>query len=193
MTHPKLTVATTNHRSFFKERPLQKVLRKLREEPLVPLGAALTCLAFYRAWRGIRTGNQVQVQRAFRARVAAQAFTVVAMVAGGLYYSEDRRKSKEARALAKQRDEEDKKARWLRELEARDVEDKEIRDEVERRRAGRSGGGRIASEMDKLKKEVRELEAEVGDDVKKSSWGSWLGFDGGKKQPPPPPSDEKKQ
>ena len=172
----------------------------------MPLGAALTCLAFYRAWAGIRSGNQVATQRAFRARVAAQAFTVAAMVAGGLYYSEDRRKTKEARAAQKARDEEDKKARWLRELEARDAEDKDLKAEVERRKAGRrspagsgsSGAGagtssKIAMEVDKLKKEVQELEAEVAQDAKKSSWGSWLGLGGGKKHPPPPPPDDKKQ
>lgn len=171
------------------------------------MGAALTCLAFYRAWRGVRTGNKAQAQRAFRARVAAQAFTVAAMVAGGLYYSEDRRRTKEARAAQRARDEEDKKAKWLRELEARDAEEKELQAEVERRKAaagkkagrggtagaaaGRGGEAKVAADADKAKKElVREVGAEGSRDESKSSWASWFGFGGGKKQPP---QDDKKQ
>lgn len=63
----------------------------------------------------------------FRARVAAQGFTVIAMVAGSMYYSKDREKSKELRKLKEERDAEEKRQRWIRELEARDDEDKAIK------------------------------------------------------------------
>ena len=63
----------------------------------------------------------------FRARVLAQGFTVVAMVAGGMYYGKDREKTKELRKLKEQRDAEEKRQKWIRELEARDNEDKAMR------------------------------------------------------------------
>jgi hypothetical protein len=43
----------------------------------------------------MRRGDHHRVQKMFRARVAAQGFTVLAMVAGGMYYAEDRNKQKE--------------------------------------------------------------------------------------------------
>lgn len=172
-------------RYFFNERPLQKVLRKLKEEPLVPLGTFLTCLAFYRAWRGVRTGNQVQAQRMFRFRVAAQAFTVAAMVAGGLYYSEDRRRSKEARKAAEAKDAEEKRAKWIRELEARDEEDKEVAKEVQKRKkaaaARREGTAKdtLRGEVDRFVEEgkasAQKLEGKAAEMEQraKRSWGEW--------------------
>lgn len=70
----------------------------------------------------------------FRARVAAQGFTVVAMVAGSMYYSGDRQKTKELRRLKEEKDAEEKRQSWIRELEARDEEDKLMRATMEERR-----------------------------------------------------------
>lgn len=70
----------------------------------------------------------------FRARVAAQGFTVVAMVAGSMYYSGDRQKTKELRRLKEEKDAEEKRQSWIRELEARDEEDKLMRAAMEERR-----------------------------------------------------------
>lgn len=69
----------------------------------------------------------------FRARVAAQGFTVIAMVAGSMYYSKDREKSKELRKLKEDRENEEKRQRWIRELEIRDEEDKMMRAALQKR------------------------------------------------------------
>ncbi|KAG7415959.1 hypoxia induced protein conserved region-domain-containing protein [Fusarium sp. MPI-SDFR-AT-0072] len=116
------------------ERPMQKVLRKIKEEPLIPLGMGLTTLAFINAYRALRRGDSKQANRMFRARVAAQGFTVFAMLAGSMYYQKDREKSKELRQLQEQKDAEEKRQKWIRELEARDEEEKAMRARLEKKR-----------------------------------------------------------
>lgn len=131
---------------------MQKVARKLKEEPLVPLGAyffpvqimpllipapglgiGLTTFAFISAYRAIRRGDSRQANRMFRARVAAQGFTVLAMVAGSMYYQQDRQKTKELRKLKEEQDSEVKRQKWIRELEARDEEEKAIKTKIQDR------------------------------------------------------------
>jgi microsomal dipeptidase-like Zn-dependent dipeptidase len=82
-------------------------------------------MALLNAMRASRRGDSHTVQRMFRARVAAQAFTVVAMMAGGLYYSKDRQRTAELRKVQQARDAEEKRIRWIKELEVRDEEEKE--------------------------------------------------------------------
>ncbi|KAI0550546.1 mitochondrial hypoxia responsive domain-containing protein [Xylaria curta] len=118
----------------YQETGFQKVARKLREEPLIPLGTGLTCLALYNAWRAMRRGDHAGVQRMFRARIGAQAFTVVAMVAGGAYYGADREKRKELIKLEAQKRAEERNQKWLHELEVRDEEDKKLQAAVKRKR-----------------------------------------------------------
>ncbi|KAI1192848.1 hypoxia induced protein conserved region-domain-containing protein [Nemania serpens] len=133
----------------YQENAWQKISRKLREEPLIPLGAGLTGLALYNAWRAMRRGDHATVQRMFRARIGAQAFTVAAMVAGGMYYGADREKRRELIKLEAQRRAEEREQKWLRELEVRDEEDKKLqvamkrkRDRLEQRRAEEGDKGR---------------------------------------------------
>lgn len=104
----------------------------------------------------------------FRARVAAQAFTVVAMVAGGMYYQEDRHKQRELWKLEQQQAAEEKRIKWIKELEARDEEDKALRERLEKRkkrlteRTGGTGTEAIAIQTRALKdskKEATEGEA----------------------------------
>ncbi|RGP66880.1 altered inheritance-mitochondria mitochondrial [Fusarium sporotrichioides] len=116
------------------ERPMQKVVRKIKEEPLIPLGIGLTTVAFINAYRALRRGDSKQANRMFRARVAAQGFTVFAMLAGSMYYQKDREKSKELRQLQEQKEAEEKRQKWIRELEARDDEEKAMRARLEKRR-----------------------------------------------------------
>ena len=52
------------------------------------------------------------------------------MVAGSLYYRQDREKRKEIEELQKQKDHALKRERWLVELEARDAEDRAARDKL---------------------------------------------------------------
>lgn len=94
----------------------------------------LTVAAFVNAYRAMRRGNHEQVQRMFRARVAAQAFTVVAMVAGGMYYSADRHKQKELWKLQQEQEAEEKRQKWIKELEVRDEEDKAFKERLYKRR-----------------------------------------------------------
>ncbi|KAL7787857.1 hypoxia induced protein conserved region domain-containing protein [Trichoderma ceciliae] len=124
---------------LYNERPMQKVKRKLKEEPLVPLGIGLTVFAFINAYRALRKGDSRQANRMFRARVAAQGFTVIAMVAGSMYYNKDREKSKELRKLKEERDAEEKRQRWIRELEVRDEEEKAIKAIIQQRQSGLTG------------------------------------------------------
>ena len=72
----------------------------------------------------------------FRARIYAQGFTLLAMVAGSMYWQTDRQKRKEFEGALAERKAKEKNEAWIRELEARDEEAKEIRAQRERRRAG---------------------------------------------------------
>lgn len=89
----------------------------------------------------------------FRARVLAQGFTVVAMVAGGMYYSKDREKTKELRKLKEQRDAEEKRQKWIRELEARDNEEKAMRARLQQK---------AAAAAEEAKSKVEAVESELG-------------------------------
>lgn len=130
--------------SVYNEKPLAKVVRKLKEEPLIPLGMILTVGAFVGAYRARRRGDSQRVNTMFRYRVAAQGFTVLAMVAGSMYYNKDRETTKELRKLKEQRDNEEKRQRWIRELEARDEEEKAIRAEIHARK-GKSDSAKAAA------------------------------------------------
>ena len=82
----------------------------------------------------MRKGDHNQVQRMFRARVIAQGFTVAAMVAGGLYFGAERHKERENWKLQEQEKAEEKRQKWIRELEARDDEEKELKAMMNKRR-----------------------------------------------------------
>lgn len=71
----------------------------------------------------------------FRARVAAQGFTVFAMVAGSMYYNKDRERTAELRKIKEAKDAEEQRQRWIRELEARDEEEKALKARMLQRRA----------------------------------------------------------
>lgn len=82
----------------------------------------------------MRKGDHQQVQRMFRARVLAQAFTVVAIAAGGLYFGAERNQEREAWKAQQDQQAEEKRQKWIRELEARDEEEKELRARLDKRR-----------------------------------------------------------
>jgi hypothetical protein len=94
----------------------------------------------------------------FRARIYAQGFTLVAMVAGSMYWKSDRQKRKEYDAAVAERKAKEKNEAWIRELEARDDEEKEIRAERERRlkrfSAEKAGGLERARDVDMAKSPV---------------------------------------
>jgi len=124
---------------FYEEDRLQKFTRRLKEEPLIPLGCALTCMALLGATRSIRAGDHNRTNRMFRARIYAQGFTLVAMVAGSMYWQTDRNKRKEFEGVVAERKAKEKNEAWIRELEARDKEEKEIQAMREARRKGKNG------------------------------------------------------
>lgn len=76
------------------ETSLDRIKRKCKEEPLVPAGAALTTFALIASAFGVKTGNKAYTNNMFRLRVAAQTFTVMAMVGGSLLYTYDKEKEK---------------------------------------------------------------------------------------------------
>ncbi|KAL9064642.1 MAG: hypothetical protein Q9161_008729 [Pseudevernia consocians] len=163
---------------FFDENRWQKFTRRLKEEPLIPFGVAVTCWALYNASRSIRQGNGARTNQFFRYRLYAQSFTLVAMLGGSYYYNADRLKRKEFTDLVKLQKAQEKKEAWIRELEARDREDRQWREklgkvrdfrreEVEREaveekrvREGRSDDGRgVIGALKRKTKDVKDTEA----------------------------------
>jgi hypothetical protein len=67
----------------------------------------------------------------FRARIYAQGFTLVALVAGSIFYKDDRLRRKRFEAAVEDKKAAEKRDKWLRELEARDNEDREWRERFE--------------------------------------------------------------
>ncbi|RKF62160.1 Respiratory supercomplex factor 1, mitochondrial [Erysiphe neolycopersici] len=110
---------------FYEESRLQKLIRRLKQEPLIPLGCILTSWALFNASRSIRVGDHNRTNRMFRARIYAQGFTVAAMIAGSMYWQTDRQKQKELNKIIEERKAQEKRAKWLEELEYRDREAKE--------------------------------------------------------------------
>lgn len=118
---------------FFEESRSQKLIRKIRQEPLVPLGCLATCYALYQASKSIRTGNPTRTNKMFRARIYAQGFTLAAIVAGSFFYKDERMKRKAFEGKVEEKKSLEKKEKWLRELEARDLEEREWREKIEKK------------------------------------------------------------
>jgi len=91
----------------------------------------------------------------FRRRIYAQGFTILAMVAGSAYWEGDRKKRKQYEGLVDEKHKKEKHEAWIRELEARDAEEKElrkVRDKIimeQSERKGRGNGqGKIQSVLE---------------------------------------------
>lgn len=97
----------------------------------------LTTLALINAWRAMRRGDRQATQRMFRARVLAQGFTILAMVAGGQYYGADRQKKKELEKIKAEKEAAEKRAQWIHELEVRDAEDRALQERLKKRKERR--------------------------------------------------------
>lgn len=129
----------------------------------------------------MRKGDHNQVQRMFRARVIAQGFTVAAMVAGGLYFGAERHKERENWKLQEQEKAEEKRQKWIRELEARDDEERELKAMMNKRRDKKKVAGVEAARDNFRAAEAKRLEGEAtppphGDvNSETSTWGlGWL-------------------
>lgn len=72
------------------ERKRQTFVEKLMNEPLVPIGTLVTCGCLIGAMSAFRAKNPLRMNRMMQGRVAAQFFTVGAIVVGagaGLKFS----------------------------------------------------------------------------------------------------------
>jgi len=157
-------------RDFYDENRWQKFSRRLKEEPLIPLGCLGTCYALYCASQSIKAGDSVTTNRMFRYRIYGQAFTLAALVGGSYYYNADRMLRKEYVKLQTDKKAKEKNEAWIRELEARDREDKDWRERMgkvaearkeeaerrlkamdEKRSEDGGGGGAITKAVKKLK------------------------------------------
>ncbi|KAK8237911.1 altered inheritance of mitochondria protein 31, mitochondrial [Phyllosticta capitalensis] len=135
MSGAPLPSSFDGNEDFFSESRWQKFSRRLKEDPLIPLGMALTTWALVGATRSMRAGDHARTNIMFRRRIYAQGFTIAAMAVGGLYWKEDRDKRKEFDKLQSEKQRQAKRDAWLRELEARDEEEKMLKARRERRRA----------------------------------------------------------
>jgi hypothetical protein len=116
---------------FHEENRWAKLGRKLKEEPLIPVGCIATCYALYQASKSIRAGDHHQTNRMFRARIYAQGFTLVALVAGSIFYKDERMQRKKFEKTLEDKKNAEKRDKWIKELEARDKEDQEWRGRFE--------------------------------------------------------------
>ena len=64
------------------ETTLEKLIRKSTSEPLVPIGCVVTVGFLVRGLRAFRDGQSNTSQMMMRGRIAAQAFTIGALVIG---------------------------------------------------------------------------------------------------------------
>jgi hypothetical protein len=112
----------------------------------------------------------------FRRRIYAQFFTIAAIVAGSAYWSKDREKRKELERVEEERKAAERREKWLAELDARDAEDKEMRERVRERRRNRLGGEKErpvdAVQIDVV---VEKPKAEGGGGVLGAMRGLWGG------------------
>ncbi|KAM0717733.1 hypothetical protein Q7P37_007585 [Cladosporium fusiforme] len=116
-----------NNTDFYEESRWQKLRRKIVEEPLIPLGCALTCWALYEATKSMRVGDKARTNRMFRRRIYAQGFTLLAMLGGSVYWENDRAKRGQFDELSEEKKRKEKKDAWIRELEVREEEEQELR------------------------------------------------------------------
>lgn len=75
----------------------------------------------------MKAGDSLEMNRMFRARIYAQGFTLVAVVAGGMYFKTERKQRREFEQAVEARKSQEKRDAWLRELEVRDQEDRDWR------------------------------------------------------------------
>lgn len=127
-----VSLPTSADLELSRESPGEKLLRKSKQQPLVPLGAALTCGALYLSSRALRNGDPRLANRMFYWRVAFQGLTVAALIGGAWYLGDTdvggfrgtphemmRKKAKEREQL------------WIAELERIEAEAQRKKAEVE--------------------------------------------------------------
>lgn len=155
---------------FFEESRSTKLWRKIRQEPLIPLGCLATSYALLQASKSIRAGNPTRTNKMFRARIYAQGFTLAAIVAGSFFYKDERMKRKDLEAKVEEKKALEKKERWLRELEARDNEEREWREKIEKKSRDAGPGMRNVNVKEKV--EGQFAAKSVRDELERRAW--WM-------------------
>jgi hypothetical protein len=155
---------------FFEESRWQKFSRKLIQEPLIPLGCAATCYALYQASKSIRQGNPMQTNKMFRHRIYAQGFTLVAIVAGGIFYKDERVQRKKFEETIEEKKQAERREKWLKELEARDEEDKAWRENIERQTQVATKGLKSLSDETKKVVEANYGNKSMRDQINRDRW-----------------------
>lgn len=95
-------------------------------------GCAGTCYAFYQATRSSKAGDSMTTNRMFRYRIYGQAFTLIAIMGGAYYYKTDRMLRQEIYFAKEEKKAKEKKNAWIKELEIRDQEDRDLRVKIQR-------------------------------------------------------------
>ena len=102
----------------------------------------------------------------FRARIYAQAFTLVCIVAGSVYYKEERAKRKEFEGMVAENKVMEKKEAWIRELEARDREEKELKAKKDAARRGKMADTvKVAKVKDEKESQAKDEGLQAKKDV----------------------------
>lgn len=114
---------------------LQKIVYRSKQQPLVPVGTVLTTIAVALAAKSMKQGRKKDTQRYFRYRVGFQAFTLVALVMGGIYYQRESAEQKQTREDKLREKAKLREQMWIEELERRDklIQDRKKRLEDSRK------------------------------------------------------------
>ena len=118
--------------------------------------------ALYQASKSIRAGDHHQSNYMFRARIYAQGFTLVALVAGSIFYKDERLRRKRFESVLEDKKAAEKREKWLKELEMRDKEDREWRARFE------GVAQRAKDAEDQIKSGVEKGVAMAGQSVERS-------------------------
>ena len=111
----------------------------------------------------MRAGDHNRTNTMFRRRIYAQGFTIAAIVAGSAYWGGDRKKRKELAETEKEKKRLERRERWLAELEARDKEEKDLKEKIKERLA--KGKGSAVRKLDDTSttEDSRAIDIEIGE------------------------------
>lgn len=117
----------------------------------------------------MKVGDSNQVNKMFRARIYAQAFTLLACVGGSMYYKTEREQRKALQRALDEKKAQEKRDAWLRELEVRDQEDRDWRERHAAMEMRAKEAEKLGVQQQRGREEVQETQKrEVDMDVVRS-------------------------